>query len=373
MTEVATEAAAATPDVRTAIRLGWAVAELRGRSWPEGARPVTAELPPHPEHTLPLRSQRDDAAARRSAVRTLASLATSLGIPADDAEASLAEEAPWQDVATYFYEFDARIQDSLTTRDETAANGYLLARGLAECYWGLGPRETWHDGGQETGVSLPFLFGDDRRRELTRMLGRLTPGHMHPLSAAAISGSVEAWGRVAEDPTWSSAPDLRERLYEQVRRWYQLLLLGQDPTTLIKPYAKLSSPHGLRRLLKFYRPQILLGFAAITLTAALIAGFFALKDDVGGDWVPSAFGILGALGLGGVAVTGILARAKNTAERLATRLRQDAYTDLVAVAVASVPAYPGATDRESERSTAQRIELAVRQRTLTTATPPPPD
>ena len=43
MTEVATEAAAA-PDVRTAIRLGWAVAELRGRSWPEGARPVTAEL-----------------------------------------------------------------------------------------------------------------------------------------------------------------------------------------------------------------------------------------------------------------------------------------------------------------------------------------
>ena len=152
MTNVATEAA--TPDVRTAIRLGWAVAELRGRSWPEGARPVTAALPPHPEHTLPLRSQRDDAAARRSAVRTLASLATSLGIPADDAEASLAEDTPWQDVATYFYEFDARIQDSLTTRDETAANGYLLARGLAECYWGLGPRETWKDGGQDTGVSL---------------------------------------------------------------------------------------------------------------------------------------------------------------------------------------------------------------------------
>lgn len=372
VTEVATQAAA-TPDVRTAIRLGWAVAELRGRSWPEGARPVTAALPPHPEHTLPLRSQRDDAAARRSAVRTLASLATSLGVPADDAEASLAEEARWQDVATYFYEFDARIQDSLTTRDETAANGYLLARGLAECYWGLGPRETWQDGGRETGVSLPFLFGDDRRRELTRMLGRLTPGHMHPLSAAAISGSVEAWGRVAEDPTWSSAPDLRERLYEQVRRWYQLLLLGQDPTTLIKPYAKLSSPHGLRRLLRFYRPQILLGFAAAALIVTLVVGFFALKDDVGNDWVPGLFGVLGALGLGGVAITGVLARAKNTAERLATRLRQDAYTDLVAVAVASVPAYPGATDRESARNTAQRIELAVRQRSLTTATPPPPD
>ena len=31
--------AVAAPDVRTAVRLGWAVAELRGRSWPEGSRP----------------------------------------------------------------------------------------------------------------------------------------------------------------------------------------------------------------------------------------------------------------------------------------------------------------------------------------------
>jgi hypothetical protein len=203
VTEAAAESAAPSPDVKTAIRLGWAVAELRGRSWPEGARPVTAALPPRPAHTLPLRSQRDDADARRSAVRTLASLATSLHIPADDAEAELAPGTPWQDVATYF---DARIQDSLTTRGEAAANGYLLARGLAECYWGLGPRETWTDRGGDTGVSLHFLFGQDRRRELTRMLGRVSTGHMRPLSAAAISGSIEAWGRVADDPTWAAPP-----------------------------------------------------------------------------------------------------------------------------------------------------------------------
>ena len=46
-------------------------------------------------------------------------------------------------MATYFFDFDARIQDSLASRDEAAANGYLLARGLAECYWGLGPDESW--------------------------------------------------------------------------------------------------------------------------------------------------------------------------------------------------------------------------------------
>ena len=135
--------APAAPDVRTAVRLGWAVAELRGRSWPEGSRPATSSLPARPEHTLPLRSQRGYAASQRSAVHTLATLAAQLGIPADDAHAALAPENDWPAMATYFFEFDARIQDSLASRDEAAANGYLLARGLAECYWGLGPDESW--------------------------------------------------------------------------------------------------------------------------------------------------------------------------------------------------------------------------------------
>jgi hypothetical protein len=355
------------PSVATAIRLGWAVAELRGRCWPGGPRPATSSLPVHPEHTLPLRSQRRDDAARLSAVRTLVSLAGELQIPVDDADEALAESRSWDEVSTYVFDLDARIQDSLTTRSEGAANAYLLARGLAECYWGLGADADWRFGTEDTGVSLRFLFGQDRRRELTRMLGRLESGQMHPLSAAAISGSIEAWGKVADDPVWASAPDLRDDLYEQVRRWYQLLLLRQDPTTLVKPYAKLSSPHGFRRALRLYRPQFLMGFAAI----ALIALFFVVRDRFGGGWIPS---LVGFLGVSGVALTGVLARAKNTAERLATRLRQDAYTDLVAVAVASVPAYPGAADgdeRASARATASRIEDAVRQRSLTTSTPPP--
>jgi hypothetical protein len=366
VSEAVADASAPAPDVPTAIRLGWAVAELRGRCWPVGPRPATSSLPTRPAHTLPLRSQRAYDAARLSAVRTLVSLATSLQIPADDVEATLTADQPWEEHSTFVFDLDARIQDSLTTRSEGAANAYLLARGLAECYWGLGPDESWQYDGEDTGASLRFLFGQDRRRELTRMLGRLEHGQAHPLSPAAISGSIEAWGLVADDPTWASAPDLREQLYEQVRRWYQLLVLGQDPTTLIKPYAKLSGPHGVRRTLRLYRPQILLGFVAV----ALIFAFFALRDDVTLGWLPSLFA---ALGLGGVALSGLLARAKNTAERLATRLRQDAYTDLVAVAVAAVPAYPGETDRAGARATALRIESAVRERELTTATAPPKD
>ena len=350
----------AAPDVRTAVRLGWAVAELRGRSWPEGSRPATSSLPPRPEHTLPLRSQRGYAASQRSAVHTLATLATQLGIPADDAHAALAPENDWPAMATYFFDFDARIQDSLASRDEAAANGYLLARGLAECYWGLGPDETWTEGTEQTGVSLQFLFGADRRRELTRMLGRLGSGQMHPLSASAISGSIEAWGRVAADDAWAHTPDLREQLYEQTRRWYQLLVLDQDPTTMVKPYAKLSSPHNFFRFMRLYRLQIILGIIAF----CLIIAFFAFRGQATSEWIPS---IVGILGVGGAVLTGVLTRAKDTAERLATRMRQDAYTDLVAVALTSVPKYPG-TAKPNDR-----VENAVRRRRLTPATAPPPD
>ncbi len=359
MSEPSAEAATASPEVDTAVRLGWVVAELRGRSWPDGPRPATSSLPPRPEHTLPLRSQRGYAAAQRSAVNTLAALATQLGVPADDAEASLAEGRSWSEVSTYFFEFDARVQDSLAWRDEAAANGYLLARGLAECYWGLGPDAAWEENGQQTGVSLRFLFGPDRRRELTRMLGRLK-GQMHSLSAAAISGSIEAWGKVADDPEWSRVPDLRDQLYEQVRRWYQLLVLDQDPTTLVKPYAKLSSPRGFFRFMRLYRLQILLGIVALL----LITAFFAFRGQATSEWIPS---IVGVLGVGGAVLTGVLTRAQSSAQRLATRMRQDAYTDLVAVAVTAVPKQPG------DQKNGHTIEDAVRRRLLTPATAPPPD
>ena len=354
-----TPAAASGPaDVDTAIRLGWAVAELRGRSWPDGGRPSTTSLPPRPENTLPLRSQRGYAAAHRSAVHTLAALAAQLGVEADDIETTLGPDRSWAEVSQYFFDLDARIQDSLAWRNEDAANGYLLARGLCECYWGLGPEGSWVEDGKPSSVSLAFLFGPDRRRELTRMLGRLPTTQMHALSAAAISGSIEAWGHVAEDPAWSQVPELRERLYEQIRLWYQLLVLDQDPTTLVKPYAKLNSPHGFLRFMRLYRLQIIIGIIAV----CLLTVFLANRDQATHEWIPS---LAGVLGFAGAIVTTVMTRAKNTAQKLATRMRQDAYTDLVAVAVTSVPPYPGG-------KTESKIEAAVRRRLLTPATEPPP-
>ncbi|MEO7351718.1 MAG: hypothetical protein ABIR34_00290 [Marmoricola sp.] len=376
-----------TANVETALRLGWAVAEARGRNWPHGPRPKAAPLPPAPGDVLPLRSQRTGSASRREAVRVLFSLARQLQLDAADdfeaeltevlapftpaGDASLVEDAEkdagprWRRIANCFIDWDGRIQDELNQRDEHLANAYLLGRGVSECYWGLGPEEAWTSEGQVTAVSPVFLLGEERRHELTRMLGRLGPDTIHPLSAAGISGSLEAWGDVAADETWSRDPQMRALLYEQVRQWYQLLMLGQDPTTLIRPYARLTSTRYLVRAARTFLPQAILAVIAL----GLVAGFFVVTGFRGTSWVSP---ILATGGFGAFALAGLLARGQSAAQRLVTRMRQDAYTDLVAISVAIVPPYPSEAGGPTLRQARKQLERAVRRRLLTPPTSPPP-
>ena len=74
-------------------------------------------------------------------------------------------------------------------------------------------------------------------------------------------------------------------------------------------------------------------------------------------------------------VAGLLARGQSAAQRLLTRVRQDAYTDLVAVSVTIVPTAPtGPHDptATSWRAVRRRLEPIVRKRLLTPPTAPPP-
>ena len=120
-----------------------------------------------------------------------------------DGDATLVDDGltrsdQWRRTADFFIAWDSRFQDELAGHGEPLANAYLLGRGLAECFWGLGPERTWIVDGQTTATSLSFLFGDERRRELTRMLGRLGGDDVHPMTAAVIAGSLEAWRAVAD-------------------------------------------------------------------------------------------------------------------------------------------------------------------------------
>jgi hypothetical protein len=266
-----------------------------------------------------------------------------------------AAEKAWDDLAELLWEFDAHIQDVLAATAGSQATGYQLGRGLAETYWALDPARD--DG--STGWS--FLLGTERCAELGRLAGRLG-AYMGPYTAPAVAGTIVIWKSVAQTPEWrgedQDAQDAaQEALYRQTRRWYELIVLAQDPTTLIKPYQLMTNYRTVIRVFRLFWPQLIwliigLGFLVILL--------ILLSLDSGSALVHTLSGILAVAGLSLAGLTGTL---KSSAQAMLTRLRQDAYTDLVTLAVQTAPPTRPAKKRNA------LVRQALDQRRLTPATP----
>jgi hypothetical protein len=263
------------------------------------------------------------------------------------AQLAQAAQAPWTDLAGSIWQFDAHIQDVLAAQSETRAMGYQLGRGLAETYWALDP-------GALTGASgWDFLLGPERCGELIRLAGRLG-SYMNEYTAPAIASSVQVWQAVAADDDWRGPGGASAAsLYTQIRRWFELIILGQDPTTLVKPTQLFRSWRGAGRALKFFWPEFLGLVVGLTGLAFLIVyvvnGGSALEKTLAG----LAAGI-------GAAAAGLAGAFKSAGQALVKRLRQDTYTDLIALAVQTAPKPPLGN---------RQLQKALAKRELTPATP----
>lgn len=259
----------------------------------------------------------------------------------------------WDDLAASIHELDAHAQDTLAAQSDMRAAAYQLGRGLAETYWALDPDAACIP---LTPQCWTFLLGAHRCEELTRLVGRLS-GYFNPYCPPAIAGTLRLWQSIANDREWRRGA--QDPLYRQLRRWYELLILGQDPSTLIPPYALLkdwrASFHALRAL------WIQLVTAAISI-ALVIALITLILNGSANAFLKAIFGVVGVIGLSAATIQ---AGLKTTAQGLLSRLRQDAYTDLVASAVAEAPSKPGV------RRLRKAIVAEVRKRTLTTVADAP--
>jgi hypothetical protein len=257
-----------------------------------------------------------------------------------------AADRSWADLAELIWQFDARAQDRLAAISESQAIGYQLGRGLSDTYWALDP-------GQPSGsASWSFLLGERRCDELSRQTGRLA-AYMGEYTAPAIAGSLEVWKEVARTPDWLGDPHQADfALYSQIRRWFGLIILEQDPTTLVGPAAVMKNYHTLGRALKLFWPELV---ATIVGVGFLVTLLFLINVGAAG-WAKTLSAILAAIGFSLAGLTGTL---KNSAQALLKRLRQDAYTDLVAQAVLIAPPPPSKS----------AVQDAIRRRRLTPATP----
>jgi hypothetical protein len=359
-----------SPQVVSALRLGWYVAEVRGRNRPAGPHPPGDQLPSRLNHVLPLRIERTATELRIEAQVVLEKLAADLGVDEitvnnqQQSRAALidqqahalaaappespAADAAWDALAASIYSLDAHVQDTLTAGSEMQAAAYQLGRGLAEAYWDLDPNAGCVPA---TPNCWTFLLGEHRCSELTRLAGRLST-YFNPYCSPAIAGTLRLWQSVAEDQNWRK--DAQDHLYQQLRRWYGLLILGQDPSTLIRPYTVFRNWQASLRVLQALWIQLVTAAISLALVIWLIT---LIAEGSANAFLKGLFGVLATIGLSAATIQ---ARLKSTAQGLLSRFRQDAYTDLVAVAIAQAPDKPGA------RRPDKVITKAVRNRTLTT-------
>jgi hypothetical protein len=355
------------------LRLGWCVAEVRGRNRPDAPAGAGVE-PPRTGHALPLQIERTPAEQRIEAQALLIVLSAKLQLDGDgkthasyartldsDAQALATARAHgdadaaqrWDALAELIYKFDAHIQDSLAARSDTQLCGYQLGRAMAEAYWAL---DVAVPAGANDSSAWWFLLSGQRCHEIGRIAGRLSR-YFHPYTSAAIAGSAMVWKNVAADPNWRDGAV--PALYQQIRRWYELTIVAEDPTTLIGPYALLRNFRMVARVLRaFWIQFVLIGLGA----AALIAFADLLASPQGTSW---AKGLLATAGITGFSVAGLSAKLKNQAQALLKRLRQDAYTDLITVDITTAPPPP------KTLPTRRRAKVAkmARQRSITPVTP----
>jgi hypothetical protein len=266
----------------------------------------------------------------------------------------------WDSLEDLIYRFDAHVQDTLAAQSVTVACGYQLGRALSECYWALDP-----SAGADGWASWSFLLGKERCSEIGRLVGRLS-GYFHPYTSAAIAGSVQVWQNVARSTAWRD--EAYPKLYDQIRGWYQLILLKQDPTTLIQPYQLLKNYRLVLRTLRGFWVQLLL--AALAAGAVAVFAWLLTKPGVSS----AVKTLLATLGIAGFSVAGLAAKVKNESQALLKRLKQDAYTDLISLAITTAPLPPRSVQAPKSglippMTRKAKMTSMMRQRSITPITP----
>jgi hypothetical protein len=341
--------------VLAAARLGWTLAELRGRVRESVSGPPVDRA--RPTGILPLGQERSQKEQLIEYGNTVSSLAERLGVdvPAetlshappsivDETASEWLRKAVWavasppdpddtdqvnvatRELATVYYSWDARIQDELVAQPSLSA-AYQLGRGVGEIRWSLDLSKANDD---DYGPGL-FLLGADRGERIDRLIARLA-AYYDPITRYALEMSLRAW-RI-DDPATVKAPDntWRSGLAAQATIWHDLILGQRDGASLVSPRDVLEHPASLLTLARPLIPEVVIAALGVAL---LLGAAWVLGTSVMSDWIGA---IAAVLGLAGVTAGGLAAKARASATNLLTELRDDVYRNLVADKAIVAPA-----------------------------------
>jgi hypothetical protein len=363
--------------LRSALNLGWSIAELRGRLRYGHVEPpgtVDYQFPREEFHALPIGGEHslvEQQIATRVAVGLLAdrfalnqplpqrneappdtikALAMGLEQKLEAAEKNSAPVRPdtfpagsevakaWEAASEAIYYWDEQIQDGLGISAELLA-AYQLGRGLAEAFWALDPDALEPDTKPtlESTDSPPhpgsweFLLGPRRQQMLAAYLAMLE-GAFAPLTGSAVRGPLTRWcALVADRQVRNRVEPSVVALRGQLQNWRDVLLGSRDPISFAKGFGpKLA----FRQALRVAQTLPLETFLLLGGIALMAAAGYALGSDTTRTGTAVAASVLGFFGVTGA---GLLARAKAQAAVLGVHLRDAFYRDIVEAQATVLP------------------------------------
>lgn len=327
-----------------ALRLGWSMAELRGRYREKLAGDTYAPAAgiERTGNPLPLQNERNPKELAIEVEKAVISLATQLSLKVDAAklrqqttstQKALGKDAwdqEWSGLAEYLYHIDADFQDDLYSGTLSSSAAYQLGRALAEVSWALAPINP------DPPNHIEFLLGAERVTTMKMLLRRI-PNYVDEVTASAIAFSLDRWALAAQNKEHNGEDATVTKLREQVGVWHDLLLDGVPWTTLIKPAAMINRRPSLRPL----RPFLLeLTVGALGLAGLVVAlGVLSLQNQ------GPAAAIIAALSTVGITAATVRARVKDQAQNLIGQMRRAFDMELAAEAVCRVPDWLPAAPR----------------------------
>src|SRR6266542_4259846 len=280
-----------------AFRLGWAMAEFRGRIQlgpDDPAAPQVAEAA-RTQNALPLSAERKLGEQLIETRQVLASLAGQLEV--DVQVAQLADQQHERDKKTS----ERLRQLAHLVHQERTEHPEGPDRAQERTAWALAEMTR-------------FLYAWDAT--IQDLLDRLAP-YFHRLTLPAMKQSLDSWHEqakieAAKPDTARAESEAPQCLRQQARRWKDLIVTGQDSRFPMAPGKKVSRRGLIRPLLKELWLQ--LSVAALGVVALLIAAYLLPSNGSQG-------GLAAVLGAVGITAAAVSARAKSSAQDLLTRAR----------------------------------------------------
>jgi hypothetical protein len=231
----------------------------------------------------------------------------------------------WLKVQWFLWAWDEALQDQLAAGNFGTASSYELGRGLSECYWGAMNVTT----DEQLQEQWSFYLGEGRVEALRELSLRLAPV-FNPYTAPAVIASVEAWGKVVQSKTVKVTIDDLGIMEGQARIWRDLLVTGRDPRTLVEPSK-------LEAVARDPRP-IIKAFGWELATAAVLAAVLAVSLTYFSSQSRAVLAALATVGISASAIVSwIKSRAQSVAVRVGSAVDQSVVNDAVNKAAPLIP------------------------------------